>query len=106
MLLNYRLTGCKRSKEFTRNAFAKYISDFTDRCKIDSYEIINVALHTGKREVSNYSISTDNEEFDHDFMRDERDRRAIDEEDDEDFLQELDTLRQEVRREYENVRFR
>jgi len=48
----------------------------------------------------------DNEEFDHDFMRDERDRRAIDEEDDEDFLQELDTLRQEMRREYENTRLR
>jgi hypothetical protein len=46
----------------------------------------------------------DNEEFDHDFIQDERDRRAIDEEDDEDFLQELDMLRQEMKREYENIR--
>jgi len=83
---------------------SKYITDFTDRCKIDSYEIINVTLDTGKREASNYTVSMDNEEFDHDFIQDERDRRAIDEEDDEDFLQELDMLRQEMKREYENIR--
>jgi len=96
--------ACKRSKKFTWNS--KYIPDFADRSRINSYEIINVILDTGKREASNYTVSMDNEEFDHDFMRDERDRRAIDEEDDEDFLQELDTLRQEMRREYENTRLR
>lgn len=48
-----------------------------------------------------------NEEFDNVFnVEDERDRRAIDEEDDDDFLQELDLLAQEVKREYENARFR
>lgn len=46
-----------------------------------------------------------NEEFDVN-EQDEPDRRAIDEEDDEDFLQELDKLKQEISREYENLRLR
>lgn len=36
----------------------------------------------------------------------ERDRRAIDEEDDEDFFQELDSLADDVRKEYVNLIFR
>lgn len=60
----------------------------------------------GKREVSNYTMLMDNDEFNEDFnAQDERDRRAIDEEDDEDFLQELNILAQEVKREYDNIRF-
>lgn len=49
----------------------------------------------------------DDEGFDDDSNgRDERDRRAMDEEDDQDFLQELDMLAQQVGREYANMRFR
>ncbi|XP_029158423.1 extracellular sulfatase SULF-1 homolog [Nylanderia fulva] len=51
----------------------------------------------GKREVS------DEEFFDYFNLEDDRDRRAIDEEDDENFLQELDMLAQEV---YETARAR
>lgn len=57
--------------------------------------------------MSNYTVLMDSKEPNDDFnMQDERDRRAIDEEDDEDFLQELYMLAQEVRREHGNVRFR
>ncbi|RLU16743.1 hypothetical protein DMN91_010811 [Ooceraea biroi] len=64
-------------------------------------------IRRDKREVSNYTMLMDNEKFDDDFnAQDERDRRAIDEEDDEDFLQELDMLEQEMRREYNKIRFR
>lgn len=39
-------------------------------------------------------------------LEDERDRRGIDEEDDENFLQELDLLTQEVKEEYETAQSR
>lgn len=53
------------------------------------------------------TIEESNEEFDDDFdLEDKRDRRAIDEEDDEDFLQELDELTREMRKDRENVRHR
>lgn len=47
------------------------------------------------------------EEFgDYFALEDERDRRAIDEEDDENFLQELDLLAQDVKEKYETARSR
>ncbi|XP_025267537.1 extracellular sulfatase SULF-1 homolog isoform X2 [Camponotus floridanus] len=55
----------------------------------------------GKREVG-----LDEEFSDYFVLEDERDRRAIDEEDDENFLQELDLLTQEVKEEYETARSR
>lgn len=61
----------------------------------------------GKRETSNDTILRQkiDEDFDDDLNleEDERDRRAIDEEDDEDFLQELDLLAREMERERENT---
>lgn len=61
----------------------------------------------GKREVSDGTVSSEknNEDLADDFnLRDERDRRAIDEEDDEDFLQELDMLEREVKLGHKNAR--
>lgn len=40
------------------------------------------------------------------YLEDGRDRRAVDEEDDEDFLQELDLLTQQVKKEYASARAR
>lgn len=48
----------------------------------------------------------DIEENDDEYNDGERDRRAIDEEDDEDFFQELDSLADDVRKEYVNLIFR
>lgn len=48
----------------------------------------------------------DTDENDDEYNDGERDRRAIDEEDDEDFFQELDSLADEVRKEYVNLMFR
>lgn len=48
----------------------------------------------------------DTEENDDEYNDGERDRRAIDEEDDEDFFQELDSLADDVRKEYVNLIFR
>lgn len=56
-------------------------------------------FHAGKREVSNDTSSNWKVEFNDDFdLEDERDRRAIDEEDDEDFLQELDLLQRQIKK--------
>lgn len=49
--------------------------------------------------------SRDTEENDDEYDG-ERDRRAIDEEDDEDFFQELDSLANDVRKEYVDLIFR
>lgn len=49
---------------------------------------------------------SDEEFFDYFNLEDDRDRRAIDEEDDENFLQELGMLAQEVKEEYEAARAR
>lgn len=47
------------------------------------------------------------EDWDEDYSdEDMLDRRSIDEEDDEDFLQELNLLAREVKRERENMRYR
>lgn len=56
----------------------------------------------GKREVSNDIILTEesSEGSDDDIDLDDRDRRAIDEEDDDNMMQELDTLAWEVNEEY------
>lgn len=48
----------------------------------------------------------DTDENDDEYNDGERDRRAIDEEDDEDFFQELDSLADDVRKEYVNLIFR
>lgn len=48
----------------------------------------------------------DIDENDDEYNDGERDRRAIDEEDDEDFFQELDSLADDVRKEYVNLIFR
>lgn len=48
----------------------------------------------------------DTDENDDEYNDGERDRRAIDEEDDEDFFQELDSLADVVRKEYVNLIFR
>ncbi|XP_020282354.1 extracellular sulfatase SULF-1 homolog isoform X2 [Pseudomyrmex gracilis] len=75
----------------------------------DSYTDITRYFKRGKREVSDNTVTIEesNEEFDDDFdLEDKRDRRAIDEEDDEDFLQELDELTREMRKDRENVRHR
>lgn len=61
---------------------------------------------TGKREAFNDTVlhqETD-EYFDYD-LEDKRDRRAIDEEDDEDFLQELNLLTRHMRDEYAQTRY-
>lgn len=50
--------------------------------------------------------SRDTEENDDEYNDGERDRRAIDEEDDEDFFQELDSLANDVRKEYVDLIFR
>lgn len=50
--------------------------------------------------------SRDTEENDDEYNYGERDRRAIDEEDDEDFFQELDSLANDVRKEYVDLIFR
>ncbi|XP_014477007.1 PREDICTED: extracellular sulfatase SULF-1 homolog isoform X2 [Dinoponera quadriceps] len=63
----------------------------------------------GKREVSNDSVLNReiDEDFDADFdVEEERDRRAIDEEDDEDFLREVNLLTQQVKREHTSARAR
>lgn len=55
--------------------------------------------------MSGNAAEESNEESDDDFdLEDKRDRRAIDEEDDEVFLQELDELVREVKKDRENVR--
>lgn len=59
--------------------------------------------------MSDNTVTTkeNNEEFDDDFdLEDKRDRRAIDEEDDEDFLQELDELTRDMKKNRENMRYR
>lgn len=64
---------------------------------------------TGKRDVSgagSEDASQDTEENDDGYNDGERDRRAIDEEDDEDFFQELDSLANDVRKEYVDLIFR
>lgn len=64
---------------------------------------------TGKRDVSgagSEDSGRDTDENDDEYNDGERDRRAIDEEDDEDFFQELDSLADEVRKEYVNLMFR
>lgn len=48
----------------------------------------------------------DTDENDDEYNDGERDRRAIDEEDDKDFFQELDSLADDVRKEYVNLIFR
>lgn len=53
-------------------------------------------LTLGKREALD-------EEFDYFNLEDERDRRAIDEQDDENFLQELTLLEEQVKEAYEKV---
>ncbi|KAL6267925.1 hypothetical protein P5V15_000993 [Pogonomyrmex californicus] len=56
----------------------------------------------GKRDISDdiVSVEENNEEFDSEIDLDERDRRAIDEEDDDDLMQEIDILMREVKSEY------
>lgn len=63
-----------------------------------------MSFHAGKREVSNDTLSSEevDDEFDVD-LEDERDRRAIDEEDDEDFLQELDLLTRQMKSKYSSA---
>lgn len=66
-------------------------------------------LFTGKRDVSgagSEDSGQDTDENDDEYNDGERDRRAIDEEDDEDFFQELDSLADDVRKEYVNLIFR
>ncbi|XP_032685493.1 extracellular sulfatase SULF-1 homolog isoform X3 [Odontomachus brunneus] len=59
----------------------------------------------GKREVSNDTVLDQGNDEDFDvYLEDERDRRAVDEEDDEDFLQELDLLTQQMKKEYARAR--
>lgn len=61
---------------------------------------------SGKRDVSGADNSTRDIDGDDDYYNDGRDRRAIDEEDDEDFFQELHRLADEVKWEYTNLMFR
>ncbi|XP_012529501.1 extracellular sulfatase SULF-1 homolog isoform X2 [Monomorium pharaonis] len=74
-----------------------------DRRPMDPYDDTSgYFAKRGKREISNDIISTDensDESYD-DIDLDDRDRRAIDEEDDDDMMQELDMLAQEVNEEY------
>lgn len=56
--------------------------------------------------VGSKDSGRDTDENDDEYNDGERDRRAIDEEDDEDFFQELDSLADEVRKEYVNLMFR
>lgn len=51
-------------------------------------------------------VSRDIDGNDDDYNDGDRDRRAIDEEDDEDFFQELNSLANDVKREYVNLIFR
>ncbi|KAK9306866.1 hypothetical protein QLX08_002516 [Tetragonisca angustula] len=63
----------------------------------------------GKRDVSDAAdedASQDTDEYDDDYNDGDRDRRAIDEEDDEDFFQELNSLAEDVKREYVNLIFK
>lgn len=64
---------------------------------------------SGKRDVSDMDsedVSRDIDGNDDDYNDGDRDRRAIDEEDDEDFFQELNSLANDVKREYVNLIFR
>lgn len=57
-------------------------------------------------EAGSEDSGQDTDENDDEYNDGERDRRAIDEEDDEDFFQELDSLADDVRKEYVNLIFR
>lgn len=81
-----------------------------DRRPTDVYaDVARYFARRGKRDVSgagSEDSGRDTDENDDEYNDGERDRRAIDEEDDEDFFQELDSLADEVRKEYVNLMFR
>lgn len=57
-------------------------------------------------DAADEDASQDTDEYDDDYNDGDRDRRAIDEEDDEDFFQELNSLAEDVKREYVNLIFK
>lgn len=57
-------------------------------------------------DMDSEDVSRDIDGNDDDYNDGDRDRRAIDEEDDEDFFQELNSLANDVKREYVNLIFR
>ncbi|PBC31383.1 Extracellular sulfatase SULF-1 [Apis cerana cerana] len=75
-----------------------------DRRPTDVYaDVARYFARRGKRDVSgagSEDSGQDTDENDDEYNDGERDRRAIDEEDDEDFFQELDSLADDVRKEY------
>ncbi|XP_006613909.1 extracellular sulfatase SULF-1 homolog [Apis dorsata] len=81
-----------------------------DRRPTDVYaDVARYFARRGKRDVSgagSEDSGQDTDENDDEYNDGERDRRAIDEEDDEDFFQELDSLADDVRKEYVNLIFR
>ncbi|XP_012225536.1 extracellular sulfatase SULF-1 homolog isoform X2 [Linepithema humile] len=90
------------------NDYDKQRYGFSRDRRMDPYsDMTGYFTKRGKREVSDGTISSkkNNEDLYDDFnFGDERDRRAIDEEDDEDFLQELDMLAREVKLDHKSVR--
>ncbi|XP_003489072.1 extracellular sulfatase SULF-1 homolog isoform X1 [Bombus impatiens] len=81
-----------------------------DRRPTDVYtDVARYFARRGKRDVSDMDsedVSRDIDGNDDDYNDGDRDRRAIDEEDDEDFFQELNSLANDVKREYVNLIFR
>ncbi|XP_012056992.1 PREDICTED: extracellular sulfatase SULF-1 homolog [Atta cephalotes] len=70
-----------------------------DRRPVDPYDdTAGFFIKRGKRDI--ISAEKNNEESDNDIDLDDRDRRAIDEEDDDDMMQEIDMLAREVNEEY------
>lgn len=57
-------------------------------------------------DAADEDASQDTDEYDDDYNDGDRDRRAIDEEDDGDFFQELNSLAEDVKREYVNLIFK
>ncbi|XP_076247243.1 extracellular sulfatase Sulf1 isoform X2 [Calliopsis andreniformis] len=80
-----------------------------DRKPTDVYsDVARYFARRGKRDLSKETGDVHQDiDVDQDICNDgDRDRRAIDEEDDEDFFQELNSLAQDVRREYINLVYR
>ncbi|KYN04567.1 Extracellular sulfatase SULF-1 like protein [Cyphomyrmex costatus] len=74
-----------------------------DRRPVDPYDdTAGFFTKRGKREISGDIVSAkeNSDESDHDIDLDDRDRRAIDEEDDDNMMQEIDMLAREVNEEY------
>lgn len=75
-----------------------------DRRPVDPYDdTAGYFAKRGKREVSNDIISADENSEKSDIDLDERDRRAIDEEDDDNMMEEIDMLAQETNEKREKV---